>query len=438
VQIIFNEKNIRKNQAEQTFGYSKKHMKKIGLIGYGCVGQGFVRYLAQQAALEFEIAGIAVKRNDIKRPFTIIPIHYNADRLIEDPSIDIIVEAIDDAEAAFLYATRALRNGKDVITANKKMVATHLTELLELQNETQRKLYFEAAVAGSIPILHLLQSYYRREPLTRLRGILNGTTNYVLTKIFNEKLDYRKALRQAQKLGFAESEPSSDVTGADAWYKSKLLAYRAFGVDLDLAEIMYYGIDTLHEDDIRYARSRQKRIKLIPIIQPTSEGIVAWVLPHLVDPSDSFFTIDNEFNCIELEGGFIGRQQLIGKGAGSLPTAAALVGDLNALETRNKQNVHSQKAGDPAQIQIEVYIRDHEILSQNTIPFEEVKEGYMDDSYHYLVGFIDLKKLIALKPWLYQRRCTVIATGQYKINTKSAATHHQETAYCATNQKAWA
>lgn len=390
------------------------HMKKIGIIGYGCVGQGLVRYFAQQPHLPYTIVGIAVKRGGIPRPETSIPITTHPEVLLEDPEIDLIVEAIDDADAALAYAEAALRNGKDVITANKKMVATSLRQLLALQSTTGRRVWFEAAVGGSIPIITLLDGYYKDEPLMRIRGILNGTSNYVLTKIFNEKLDYNRALRQAQKLGFAESDPTADVSGKDAWYKSKLLAYQAFGVDIALDNIFHYGIEYLTHDDIQYARSKNKRIKLVPIVLPTQQGIASWVVPHFIDENDPFYAIDNEYNSIEIDGQFLGKQHLTGKGAGALPTAGALFGDLQRATFSGTLPEHGTPGiADPASIAVEVYIRDRHVLSNDVLAFDHVREGYLDDHYHYLIGHIGLDRLIALKPWLEKRRCTVVATGHY-------------------------
>lgn len=395
-------------------------MKNIGLIGFGCVGQGLARYFEQQPHLPYRISGIAIKRIGIPRIETAIPITYNPYELIESESIDLIVEVIDDADAALKYVTAALLSGKDVITANKKMVARNLGELLELQSLTGRRVWFEAAVGGSIPIISLLAGYYKDEPLMRIRGILNGTSNYVLTKIFNENLDYQRSLRQAQKLGFAESDPTNDVSGKDAWYKSKLLAYQAFGVNLNLDSIFHYGIQYLTSDDIRYARSKNKRIKLVPIILPTLQGIVSWVVPQFIGMNDPFYAVDNEYNSIEIDGQFVGKQHLTGKGAGALPTAGALFGDIQRAFRKSELPHHSGTAiADPSGIQLEVYIRDRQVLSNSNLVFDQVQEGYLDDSYHYLIGLIGLDRLIELKPWLESRQCTVIATGNYRITTKA-------------------
>jgi homoserine O-acetyltransferase/O-succinyltransferase len=392
-------------------------MKRIGIIGLGCVGQGLLDYLEQQQQLPYYVQGIAIKHAHKKRKHTAIPITTAADTLINDPAIDIIVEVIDDAEAAYAIATSALLAGKDLITANKKMVALYLTELLELQDHTGQRILFEAAVGGSIPILSLLDGYYRDEPLTKIRGILNGTSNYVLTKIFNEKMDYPRALRQAQQKGYAESDPSNDVSGKDAWYKTKLLAYQAYGTDLALDSIFHYGIQHLTVDDVQYARSKNQRIKLTPLIVPTTSGLAAWVVPHFIDVTDPFYSIDNEFNCIEVDGPFVGPQHITGKGAGALPTAGALIADLLRL-SQSRPNSPGQttlSALDPRAISIEVYLRGPQLLQNSAALFEEVSEGYMDDHLHYLIGFVSLGRLIAQKPLLEKESCMVIATGRYRM-----------------------
>ena len=396
-------------------------MKRIGIIGLGCVGQGLIDYLEQQPQLPYYVQGIAIKQGHKKRKHTTIPITTAVRTLIDDPAIDIIVEVIDDAEAAYGIAKATLLAGKELVTANKKMVALYLSELLELQDTTGKRILFEAAVGGSIPILSLLDGYYRDEPLTRIRGILNGTSNYVLTKIFNDKMDYPRALRQAQQKGYAESDPTNDVSGKDAWYKTKLLAYQAYGTDLALDSIFHYGIQHLTPDDVQYARSKNQRIKLTPLIVPTPRGLVAWVVPHFIDVSDPFFSIDNEYNCIQLDGQFLGQQHITGKGAGAWPTASALIADLQRL-SQTPQHGSGHAPLDPldtSAISIEVYIRGPQLLQNSAAVFEDVSEGFMDDHLHYLIGYVRLDRLIAQKPKLEKQACMVIATGRYRLQNKA-------------------
>jgi homoserine dehydrogenase len=373
--------------------------------------------LQSQDQNTYRIGGVVVKNKGKIRPLVPFAIHTKASTLLDDPEIDTIVEAIDDSEAAFEIAKYALLSGKNVISANKKMIATYLRDLIALQQQAQGRLKYEASVAGSIPIIQLLNGYLAQEPVELLRGILNGTSNFILTKIFNDSMDYQRALRQAQKLGFAESDPSSDVSGRDTWYKTKILLHEAYGLEISLDQIFYYGIDTLGSDDIQYAKSKGKRIKLIAHIIQKSGSIAAWVMPQFVDASDPLFHIDNEYNSIEIESSNLGKQHFTGKGAGALPTAVALHGDLTSLNREKPiARALSYQALSPEEIKLEVYIRDKQILDRSIIPFIKVREGYLDDRFHYLIGEVRLSDLLNLKSWLSSRSCGVIATGRYHVN----------------------
>ena len=159
---------------------------------------------------------------------------------------------------------------------------------------------------------------------------------------------------------------------------------------------------------------------MVPVILPTPQGIAAWVVPHFIDANDPFYAIDNEYNSIEIDGQFVGKQHLTGKGAGALPTAGALFGDIQRAVTTSREAIYSPaESADPASVSLEVYIRDRHVLYNDTLVFDHVKEGYLDDSYHYLIGHIALDRLLLLKPWLESRQCTLIATGNYSVRSLS-------------------
>jgi homoserine dehydrogenase len=225
----------------------------IGLFGFGCVGQGLYHVLNNSKGFTANITKIAVKNRDKKRTLPQELFTYDKFEILNNPSINLIVELIDDAEEAYQIVKHALQNGKHVVTANKKMVATHLKELVKLQEENNVSLLYEASSCGSIPIIRTLEEYFDNEQLTKVSGIFNGTTNYILTKTILEKLSYPDALKQAQEKGFAESDPTNDVEGFDAKFKAIIIALHSFGVFCLPENVLNIGITTLHEHDINYA-----------------------------------------------------------------------------------------------------------------------------------------------------------------------------------------
>src|SRR6187455_910603 len=189
-----------------------KHLK-LGLFGFGCVGQGLYHVLEETPGIKAEIKRICVKHRGKARPLSEDLFTFEANDILNDPDIDVVVELIDDADAAFLIVKSALENGKAVVTANKKMLAEHLEEIYRLQQQYDRAVLYEGSVCGSIPILRNLEEYYDNDLLTGIEGIFNGSTNYILSKVFDERSSYAEALKKAQELGFAESDPSLDVKG---------------------------------------------------------------------------------------------------------------------------------------------------------------------------------------------------------------------------------
>jgi homoserine dehydrogenase len=208
-------------------------MKKkltLGLFGFGCVGQGLYHVLEETHGLKAGIKKICVKDRNKQRILSRDVFTFEPDEILTDPEIDVVVELIDDAEAAFKILKHALQNGKHVVTANKKMLAENLEEIFHLQQQYDRSVLYEGAVCGAIPILRNLEEYYDNDLLTGIEGIFNGSTNYILTKVFEEKKSYLEGLKQAQDLGFAESNPALDVQGFDPKFKLTIAIAHAFGV----------------------------------------------------------------------------------------------------------------------------------------------------------------------------------------------------------------
>ncbi|WP_051633267.1 homoserine dehydrogenase [Thermonema rossianum] len=303
---------------------------QIGLFGFGCVGQGFYRiFQEQQSEIQAQIRKIVVKNPNKERPIATGKFYFQAQDILNDPAISLVVEAIDDAEAAYLIAKTALQSGKHVVSANKKMVALYGRELRALASSRQRAFLYEAAVAGSIPILQLLQHYYRYDHIEWLRGIINGSTNFILSKMHNEGVAYEAALQEAQALGFAESDPTLDVEGFDAGYKLSILLHHAFGIEVSPERLLREGIHRLDPLTTGYCARKDYRIKLLAQAYERGDGsVTAFVLPALLPVQDQLASVEQEENAIEIGLRHAHPQLLRGKGAGSTPTGAAVMADV--------------------------------------------------------------------------------------------------------------
>lgn len=378
---------------------------KIGLFGFGCVGQGLYHVLNNSTGFKADIVKIGLK--DKNKPRTIGKEFITFDKweILNNPEINVIVELIDDADEAFLIVSEALKKGKHVVTANKKLLATHLNELYRLQEENNVSLLYEASACGSIPIIRTLEEYFDNEELEKVSGIFNGTTNYILTKTIIEKLSYAEALKQAQDKGFAESDPTNDVEGFDAKYKAVIVALHAFGLIIKQEEVLNIGITTLHENDIKYASEKGYKIKLTPIIQKLGgDKVSVFVAPRFIKEHSHLYNVDNEFNGVIVEGQFSGEQFLQGRGAGSYPTGAAVLSDISALSHGYKYEFkkYSQKHAPvfTNDVFVEVYLRYNHEEDLKQIPFQEVTEKYASRDYKYIIGKVNLQVLIANKSYI--------------------------------------
>jgi homoserine dehydrogenase len=382
---------------------------KIGLFGFGCVGQGLYHVLNNSTGFKADIVKIAVKNKNKERTVGAELITYDKWEILNNPEIDVIVELIDDADEAFHIVCEALKKGKHVVTANKKLLATHLEELYRLQKENNVSLLYEASACGSIPIIRSLEEYFDNEELEKVSGIFNGTTNYILTKTINEKLSYTDALKQAQDKGFAETEPTNDVEGYDAKFKAVIITLHAFGLIIKEEEVFNIGITTLHNNDIKYASEKGYKIKLTPIIQRLNDGTVSvFVAPRFIKEHNQLFNVDNEFNGVIVEGKFSGEQFLQGRGAGSYPTGAAVLSDISALSHGYKYEFkkYAQKKAPifTNDVLIEAYLRYNTAEDLKYVVFDEITEKYIGKDYHYIVGKINLKNLIANRAYILKHQ----------------------------------
>lgn len=313
-------------------------MIKVGLLGCGNVGQAVLEILSKNADLlqkrlgcHLEITRIAVRTiRDIPQ-FKLIQDKLTTDvnSILNDPEISIIIEVIGGEYPAFDYICTALKNKKYVVTANKEVVSKHKETFFKLAKENNVDIFFEAAVGGGIPIIKSLKVGYAANKIESLFGILNGTTNYILTKIEDEKRDFSDVLKTAQSLGFAEADPTMDVEGIDAAHKLVILAAVAFKENIQLSDVYYEGITKITLTDINYAEELGYSIKLLAIGQRMEDGSSSYrVHPTMIPRSHLLSGVRNEFNAVYITGNFVGESLLAGKGAGGNPTGSAIVSDI--------------------------------------------------------------------------------------------------------------
>ena len=390
---------------------------KIGIFGFGVVGQGLHDIIRGQD-LNLEIIKIAIKNPDKKRSLDAKLFTTDHDEILNNPEINTIVELIDDADAAFAIAKKALTSGKHVVSANKKMIANHLAELVELQAKYGASLLYEGAVCGSIPIIRNLEEYYDNELLHGISGIFNGSSNYILSKIFNENMPYEVALKQAQDLGFAETDPIMDVGGYDPKFKLAIATAHAYGLFIDPAKILNIGIQNLSEQDIQYAKEKNFKIKLVPTARKIStKQVVTYVLPKFVKADDFLFNVENEYNGVTVQAAFADKQFFFGKGAGGHPTGAAVLSDIAALRYgyRYEYKKYHQQNGliHTDNVNIEIYLRYTHEYTVEKLKVENIVERFSRNDFKYVIGSVSLKSLLANKELLVQKDVFIAHTGRF-------------------------
>jgi len=370
----------------------------IGLFGFGVVGEGLYRVLQQTPSLKATIKKVCIKNPGKKRnaPADLFTTDKNV--LLQDPEINVIVEVIDDANAAFDIVSTALRGGKDVVSSSKKMIAENFPELLGLQEQTGHSLLYESAACASIPVIRNLEEYYDNDLLHSMKAIVNGSTNFILTKMFEEKLDFQEALLLAQQLGFAESNPSLDVEGYDAINKWSFLLTHAYGIVEYPEKYVFTGIQNITGGDAKVAREKNMDIKLVANAQKLQNGkVAAFVLPQFVKHDDHLAFVKNEYNGVVIESGFADKQFFYGKGAGSFPTASAVLSDLSALRYQYKYEYKKLKHHKPNELThafyVKVYISFDDIKYIPKDKFEWIEEWHAQEERKYLVGVLPFEEL---------------------------------------------
>ncbi len=386
----------------------------IGLFGFGVVGEGLYKVLQQTPSLKARIKKVAIKNPSKKRQAPAELFTTDKDDLLYDEEINVIVEVIDDADAAFEIVSIALRNGKSVVSASKKMIAEHLPELLELQLQTGGSFLCESAACASIPVIRNLEEYYDNDLLHSIKAIVNGSTNFILTKMFEDKLGFTEALLLAQQLGFAESNPVLDVEGYDAVNKWTILLNHAYGIVTHPSGIVFTGIQNIQLGDATVAREKNYEIKLVAQAKKLQNGkVAAFVLPQFVQQDDHLAFVKNEYNGVVIESGFADKQFFYGKGAGSLPTGSAVLSDIAALRYGYKYEYKKLYYHEPGVLTNDFYLRVYVGFSAiSHVPkeqFEWIEEWHGGQERSYLVGVIHFEKLV-LHDWWKQPGISFIVT----------------------------
>lgn len=381
---------------------------KIGLFGFGVVGQGVYEVIRKSKNAHAEIVKICV--HDLKKPrgVEVDPslLTDKAEDILNNPEINLIVEVINNAEDAFSIVKTALEKGIPVVSGSKAMLAKHLPELIELQKKHNVALLYDASSCGSIPVIRNLEEYYDNDLLLEVKGILNGSSNYILSRVFDHKEPYESALRKAQELGFAETDPSFDIEGYDSLFKLVIITVHALGAYVAPERIFTYGISTIHDSDIQYAREKGVKIKLVAqVVKVSDEHFTMFVMPEFVSPNKYIYSVDDEYNGVVIRGECYDRQFMFGKGAGSLPTASSILSDVMArlhdYRYEYKKQNYLQKPDYTTDIMLKIYVRYSQTNILHVLDFDAIHEQYISSESNYVIGDIKLSELLAKRDQLH-------------------------------------
>ncbi len=309
-------------------------MIKIAVLGYGTVGSGVVEVITtnqevinQRIGEELDIKYILDLREFPGSPVEHLIVH-DFEQILNDEEVKIVVEVMGGIEPAYTFVKKSLLAGKSAVTSNKALVAKHGAELLAIAKENNLNFLYEASVGGGIPIIRPLATSLTGDVVEEITGILNGTTNYMMSKMFNANADYDAVLKEAQDLGFAERDPSADVEGHDACRKIAILSSIICGKTVNFEDIYTEGITKITLEDIQYAKAMGMKIKLLASCKREGAQLCAIVAPHMVSKEHPLYNIEDVFNAVFVKGNMLGDSMFYGSGAGKLPTASAVVGDI--------------------------------------------------------------------------------------------------------------
>ena len=387
----------------------------IGLFGFGVVGEGLYKVLQQTPSLKASIKKVCIRNPEKKRDAPASLFTTDRTELLNDPEINVIVEVIDDSKAAFEIVSTALNNGKAVVSASKKMIAENLPSLLQLQEATGLPFLYESSACASIPVIRNLEEYYDNDLLHSIKAIVNGSTNFILTKMFEDKLDFQSALLLAQQLGFAESNPKLDVEGYDALNKWVILLNHAYGIITSPEEVLFSGIQNIQLSDALVAKEKHYDIKLIAQAKKLKNGsVAAFVLPQFVKQDEPLSFVKNEYNGVVIESGFADKQFFYGKGAGSFPTASAVLSDISALRYNYRYEYKKLYHHRPHELTTDYFLKvyvsfdDWKYISKED--FEWIEEWHADAERKYLVGVLHVSKLIEGSWWKENNTSLILST----------------------------
>jgi homoserine dehydrogenase len=392
---------------------------KIKLYGFGVVAQGFQHYLETNDEAE-RLPIVIIKDASKKRANIHAIIETTNEKTIRDQDVEVIVELISSAEEAYGIVAGNLEIGKKVISANKKLIAENLTELIAKEQENKGTFLYEGAVCGSIPILRILNDFYANEPIQAIKGIFNGSSNYILSQLFTNGVAYDEALKNAQELGFAEADPTSDVGGFDALYKLVILVAHSFGKIVHPDEVLNFGIEKISKSDIELAKKLNLKIKLIAKAELAGAKLSVSVLPTLVNNSSNTYQVENEDNGVEISSKNVGAQFYKGKGAGSLPTGSVVYADLKAMDQGytygykklNKTNIALNNFS-PVEVLINIPNKD----TIDTLPFKVSYLTKVKGQENYFYAKTTLNEIQVNKEYIEQYGISLLFVDNDAVKT---------------------
>ncbi len=328
-------------------------MTKVAVMGYGTVGAGVVEVLTMNKEVITRRVGAPIEVTHILDlrdfPGTDIEhlVTHDFNDILNDDQVDIVVETMGGLKPAYDFSKQALLAGKHVCTSNKELVAEHGVELCQIAKDNNVNYMFEASCGGGIPIIRSLNNALWPEDLEMVSGILNGTTNYILTSMYNDNKDFNVALKEAQEKGYAELHPEADIEGHDAQRKIAILSSLAYGKHIDYKDVPTQGITEIDTTDIQYAKAMDMKIKLLATSKKVDQGVWAMVAPMLVGKENQLSVVDDVMNAVFVKGNALGDAMFYGSGAGSLPTASAVVADVIDCARHLDETVHIEYVADP-------------------------------------------------------------------------------------------
>lgn len=379
----------------------------LGLFGFGCVGQGLYHTLKHSIHRNIQIDKVCIRNESKARNLHSSFFTIDKNVILKNVNHDYIIELTDDADSALEIVKSALIRGKNAVSANKKMIAENLEELLSIQFENDASFLYDASCAGSIPVIRILEDYYQNEKIISVRGILNGTSNYILSNMNINKLSFDEALKNAQELGFAETDPTSDISGLDTKFKNCIICLHSNGIFLKPENVFNLGIKSIEKTDIDFAEKIDSKIKLVSYIYEKNEIFTSFVIPTFVQRNDTLNSVDQENNGLEIQGEFSSNQVYTGKGAGSFPTGMAVLSDIaslvngykyNYLKIKENKSENCEYRSPDYNFELKVYIGFKKEEDISELEIHSVSEKNLINENKYIIGITSINSIKKLSP----------------------------------------